>query len=160
MVGPRQAGEMVKARAIDGPVSRWWGLPGCNGTNQPVSQRHVGVALHAAPLRLCRPPLPAPAARAARSSGQRAIGVGGPAGPVGSARQHVTRPHTHDAGDPRASSRPGPSLSPQSARGRGVHLSFFQFSTKKNNNNKNNRSIFHTPTPYSVDVVCTYKGWD
>ena len=153
MVGPRQAGEMVKARAIDGPVSRWWGLPGCNGTNQPVTT----PCGRRAPRRSVAPLPPTPSgsgcARGAGretkwSSGQRAIGVGGPAGPVGSARQHVTSPHTHDARDPRASSRPGPSLSPQSL---GVQLSFFHF-------NKKNQLI-HLPHPIQFRCgLCTYKG--
>ena len=87
-------------------------------------------------------------ARCRCRAGRSPIGVGGTRGAVGSARQHVTSPHTHDARDPRASSRPGPSLSPQSL---GVQLSFFHF-------NKKNQLI-HFPHPIQFRCgLCTYKG--
>jgi len=134
-------------------------------TNRPNRSTPCGrraprrsVPLRSVPFSLCRQPLPfrlrerRGKGNQVERAGRSPIGVGGTRGAVGSARQHVTRPHTHDARDPRASSRPGPSLSPQSARGRGVHLSFFQFSKKKTTTTKT-IDPFSTPLPHTVSTL-------
>ena len=59
---------MVKARAIDGPVSCWWGLPGCNGTNQPAEQINAMWASRSSPFRSVQPLPPTPSVPAARAA--------------------------------------------------------------------------------------------
>lgn len=123
------ATEMVKAYTIDGPVSCWWVrvLGACN--EKPNKQTNRSPHHHAA-----LPPIPPPLrsvpgrlrrrrptpSRRGKTLGRadRAFDRGDPR--TGSARQHVTLPHTRAARDPRASLRPGPSLSTQSV----IHLYF------------------------------------
>ena len=119
--GWAEAAEMVKARAIDGPVSCWWGLPGCNGTNQPAEQiKPVATPCgrraprRSVPFSLCRQPLPfrlrerRGKGNQVERAGRSPTGVGGTRGAVGSARQHVTSPHTHVARDPQGEFASGP----------------------------------------------------